>query len=527
MADKRAVRAAGGNGRERVVIIGAGPAGLTAAYELLKHGGYEIDIIERLGIPGGISRTEEHNGNRFDIGGHRFFSKSERVMAWWDEVLPLMQSPESDAEVLANDSKRMLLRSRLSRIFFRRKFFDYPLNPSFKTLKQLGFLTTLQIGLSFVSAKLFYKGNPEHGGLCHTMSRATYDFEPQNLEEFFILRFGRKLYEMFFKDYTQKVWGAPCSEISAEWGAQRIKGLDIKKAVLNAFKPKRGDARQKGVETSLIDRFWYPRLGPGQLWKEVARRCEDMGAHIHYGHSVKGMEFGEKGVTVSAEGEPGSIVLRADLVISTMPMSELAPMIPVSKRTRAIAAGLQYRDFITVGLLIDTPPQDLGLKDNWIYIQEPDVKVGRLQIFNNWSPAMVRDQATAWVGLEYFCNEGDDIWSRSDESLIETASQEITRLGIAKGSVVDAKVVRVPKAYPSYFGSYERIDELRAEIDMIPNLFCVGRNGTHRYNNMDHSMLSAMKAVEIITKGGVKSEVWSVNADSEYHEAKSKESASV
>lgn len=518
------------------MIIGAGPAGLTAAYELLQRTRIVPVVVEKSAHIGGISRTVNYKGNRIDIGGHRFFSKSDRVMDWWLNILPLEAGAAASEAISYQGRTRtveprtagpdpqkedlvMLVRRRLSRIYYLGRFFSYPLQLSLETIRNLGLARTARIGLSYARAVLF-PIRPE-----------------RTLEDFLINRFGRELYRTFFQAYTEKVWGVPCSEISAEWGAQRIKGLSIRRALLHMLKSLRpaasGGIRQKDTETSLIEKFLYPKFGPGQLWEEVARRVSAMGGEIHLNQEVVRLEWNgrdriEAVVTRSPEG--GERRFPAELVFSTMPVRDLVAALdpPAPEAAREIAAGLVYRDFLTVGLLcrklkIGGPEPDRMVRDNWIYIQEPGVLVGRLQIFNNWSPWMVADPSTVWIGLEYFCNEGDGLWSRTDGELIDLAREEMDRIGIVDpADVLDATVVRMEKAYPAYFGSYGRFGELRAFLDGIGNLILIGRNGMHRYNNQDHSMLAAMTAVDQIVEGRIdRSALWAINTEQEYHEEKS------
>jgi len=516
--------------KKTAIIIGAGPAGLTAALELLRQTDYRPVIYEMSNDIGGISKTCNYQGNRIDIGGHRFFSKSDRVMAWWSEILPTMGAPAKDDILLKREvpcstapdapdpeksDRVMLIRSRLSRIFYERKFYDYPigLNPS--TITNLGLLRILKIGLTYLRAILF-PIKPEH-----------------NLEDFFINRFGRELYATFFRDYTEKVWGVPCTDIDPSWGAQRVKGLSIYRALLHSLKqllPRRASIEQKETETSLIEQFLYPKFGPGQLWEEVAQQIMERGGEIHRQHRVIRIDQRDgRIIGVAVENPDGNMEeLQGDLFISTMPIRDLCRALTPAppEEIRTIGGGLIYRDFITVGLLLSRlksgPTTDGTLPDNWIYIQEPDVKLGRIQIFNNWSPYMVADPKNIWLGLEYFCTEGDDLWNLDDRQLSELAIAELCKLNfIAEDSLIDNIVIRMPKAYPAYFGSYDRFPLLRDYFDGFPNLFLIGRNGMHRYNNMDHSMLAAFSAVEVIKKGiSDKSTLWSVNAESDYHEKK-------
>jgi protoporphyrinogen oxidase len=527
------------------VIIGAGPAGLTTAYEFLTRTDVHPIVLEMSDYLGGISRTVNYKGNRIDIGGHRFFSKDDRVMEWWANMMPLAHDETAPATITYQKQTRelpaamtaklnqvqtpdqvMLVRPRKSRIYFKRKFFDYPLSLNAKTLTQLGPVAVAKIGMSYIKSRLF-PIKPE-----------------RNLEEFFINRFGRELYLTFFKSYTEKVWGVPCQEISAEWGAQRIKGLSITKAVLHAMKkilPKSKDIRQKGVETSLIEQFLYPKYGPGQMWETCAEKIKMLGGEVIQYRKVKKILMDGNKVTgvIAVNTQTGEEeTYNGDYVFSTMPIKELLRELDteVPANVLAISDGLQYRDFMTVGLLLedlkikeDHPQGKKLLSDTWIYIQEPDVQVGRLQIFNNWSPHMVQDPKHVWIGLEYFCYEGDALWNRSDEDLKQLGKEEMVKIGMIDAkAVVDATVIRMPKTYPAYFGeAYEKFDEMRAWVDKIPNLFLIGRNGMHRYNNQDHSMLTAMTAVDNIIAGRVdKTNLWEVNTEKEYHETKDKEQAS-
>jgi protoporphyrinogen oxidase len=517
---------------QKAIIIGAGPAGLTAAYEFLQRSDIRPIVIEATDYVGGISRTATHAGNRIDIGGHRFFSKSERVMDWWLRMLPL-QRVAAGAQQLTYQSRTttvegtegpdpesedrvMLLRSRRSRIYFNRRFFDYPITLSAETLIKLGFLRSIKIGFSYIRSALF-PIKPE-----------------RNLEEFFINRFGRELYQTFFKSYTEKVWGVPCAEISAEWGAQRIKGLSITRAILHILKKalgRTGGLRQKGTETSLIEQFLYPKYGPGQMWEETAHIVRERGGEIRMRHVVTGLHTeGNRVVAVTVRNlDDGSESrIEGDYFFSTMPVRSLVRALDqeVPDDVRDASEGLLYRDFITVGVLADkllvTEPDGSPIRDNWIYIQEPDVLVGRLQIFNNWSPYMVADPAKTWVGLEYFCYSTDPMWSWSDDEMKRLAVDELSRMKLADpADVRDSVVIRMPKTYPAYFGTYRHFDVIRGFLDRFENLFLVGRNGMHRYNNQDHSMLTAMVSVDNIIEGRIdKTNIWDINTEEEYHEEK-------
>jgi protoporphyrinogen oxidase len=510
---------------QSIVIIGAGPAGLTAARELQAAGFTQITVIEADKQVGGISRTVNYKGNRIDIGGHRFFSKSDWVMQWWSGVLPVQSSASTGTlnlryqgqqrnhlpkvpTALASDEEVMLVRSRLSRIYYNKHFFDYPLKLNLDALRKLGLKKTITFGLSYVFSRL-----------------APIKSE-KSLQDFLINRFGDKLYRQFFKEYTEKVWGVPCNEISAEWGAQRIKSLSILSAIGHAIKQALG-LGGRASQTSLIESFIYPKYGPGQMWETVARQFVSAGGTLVMQERVLGFDMAEGRVTaVSTADADGHVVkYTCQVAISTMPINELTQALPAawSPAAREIAKGLEYRDFITVGLLYDQSALTQPLEDNWIYIQEPGVQVGRVQVFNNWSPFMVAKAGTVWMGLEFFCRATDDLWNLSDEAMKALAQKEMHKIGLVTlPQATDAVVIRIPKAYPGYFGeAYARFGELRAELDKIPNLFLVGRNGMHRYNNQDHSMLTAKRAVELIAAGETqKDSIWDINLDDEYHEEK-------
>jgi protoporphyrinogen oxidase len=530
------------NHREKsAVIVGAGPAGLTAALELRRRSDITPQVFEFDAQVGGISKTVVYRGNRMDLGGHRFFSKSDWVMRWWQEILPIaadqiglpadlrMTYQGQSRDILpaalapassdASSEAVMLVRRRLSRIFYRRRFFEYPLKLNANTLSNMGLIETLRIGLSYGQSQMI-KRSPE-----------------TSLEDFFVNRFGERLYRTFFKDYTEKVWGVRCEEIAAEWGAQRIKGLSVTKAVTHALtRPFRSaaDTSQKQTETSLIERFLYPKLGPGQMWEEVARQIGLRGGAIHLRQRIVGIERNGStiaAVTVRDETSGACRRVACDYLISTMPVRDLTAMLqPDDAEVIRVADRLPYRDFMTVGLLL-TRMKTTAVKgaaalkngmppDNWIYIQEPDVKIGRLQVFNNWSPALVSEPDTIWLGLEYFCREGDELWSMENARFIDFAAAELEKIGlIDRRDVLDGTVVRVPKAYPAYFGEYGQFGRVRSYLEQFPNLYPIGRNGMHRYNNQDHSMLAAKGAVTAIMNGGHgKSDIWRINAEDDYHE---------
>ena len=463
---------------DRVIVIGAGPAGLTAAY-LLAQEGVAVTVLEADDQVGGLSRTVQHHGYRFDIGGHRFFTSFPPVQALWEEVL----------------GSELITVPRLSRIYYGGRFFDYPLKP-LSALIGLGLWPSLRVLTSYLHSRVF-----------------PYRRE-DTFEEWVSNRFGRRLYEIFFKSYTEKVWGLSCQEISSEWAAQRIQNLSLVNAILGAFPL----MRRSNEVRSMIREFRYPRLGPGQMWELCADRIQEMGGEVLLQHRVDSIHLRE-GIfwAVDVETPTGPRRIEGDHCISTMPIRTLvnslrpAPPATVLKA----AAGLHYRDFLTVALILqDQSP----FADNWIYIHEPDVRVGRIQNFKNWSADMVPFPGRTCLGMEYFCSEGDDIWSRSDEELIALAARELEQLGLGRvDRVEDATVVRTPKAYPVYDATYrDHLDTIRGYVDPIPNLYLIGRNGMHKYNNQDHSMLTAMLAVANMHGG--EHDLWSVNTDFEYHE---------
>ncbi|MDE6130807.1 MAG: NAD(P)/FAD-dependent oxidoreductase [Muribaculaceae bacterium] len=515
-----------------VVIAGAGPAGLTAADRLLEAGGFRVIVCEASDTVGGISRTVRCGSNRIDIGGHRFFSKNRRVVDKWLDIMPMQTAPalderlcgkqSCDSDSLDGDPERsdrvMLRRRRVSRIYYLRRFFDYPVSLSMATLSAMGLKRTLRAGIGFLVERMRRRD-------IHT------------LEDFYISRFGRPLYSMFFEDYTRKVWGVHPSGLSADWGAQRVKGLSVTAVLRDMLRKSLGLKDRGKVETSLIEEFMYPKYGPGQLWETLADNIVERGAELLMQTEVRQVHIGGDGkveaVTV-ADSEGRVSRIGCDCFMSSMPVCELVAGIrgcEVPEDVRRIAASLPYRDFITVGLLVDrlrignhTPLQTYGgrIPDTWIYVQERDVNLGRIQIFNNWSPYMTGDFAgSMWIGLEYFCNEGDGLWEKSDSDFIAMAINELESIGIIEAAAVrDSVRIKVRKAYPAYFGSYSEFDKVRHWLDTIPNLYCIGRNGQHRYNNMDHSMLTAMAAADAVIAGSSDhSAVWEVNTESEYHES--------
>ena len=463
---------------DRVVIIGAGPAGLTGAYLLAKEG-HDVCVLEGTDQVGGISRTAQYKGYRFDIGGHRFFTKIEPVERLWREVL----------------GAEFITAPRLSRIYYNGKFFHYPLKPA-NALFGLGLLNAGLILASYAKAKL----SPS----------AIED----NFEQWVSNRFGKRLYSIFFKTYTEKVWGIPCTEIRAEWAAQRIQNLSLAKAILNAASLNKRSTKIK----TLINEFQYPRLGPGQMWELCSERVRERGGRVLMEHKVASIEVENGRVRAVVANTPGGRVrVEGKHFISTMPLRSLVRAITPAAPKAALesALGLRYRDFLVVALIVDKEPL---FPDNWIYIHDPGVKVGRIQNFNNWSRALVPDANRTCLGLEYFCFEGDGLWTSSDAELIELAKREVERLGLVDAKlVVDGTVVRVPKAYPIYDAEYRgHLDGARAYLDRLPNLHPVGRNGMHKYNNQDHSMLTTMMV--LANMQGAQHDVWSVNTDYEYHE---------
>ena len=518
---------------KKVLIIGAGPAGLTAAYELLdKSDDCEVTVLEESSCLGGISRTVNYKGNRMDMGGHRFFSKVPEVNEWWEKMLPTQGAMPFDDVKLGRSSttvkggpdpektdRVMLRRNRLSRIYYNSRFFDYPISLKWETIRNMGFGTTMAVGFSYLKT-LFYKR------------------KENSLEDFYINRFGKKLYSMFFEKYTENLWGRHPSQISPEWGAQRVKGLSIK-AILKDVFGKMFHKKNRKVETSLIEEFAYPKLGPGQLWEITGAEIEKKGGTIiknaRVTKLIKDADNRLTGLVYETDGR--EVKLEGDCIISSMPVKDLvAGMNDVPEEIAAIAKGLPYRDYMTVGVLIphcnlknETKIKTIGniVPDNWIYVHDRNVQMGRMQVYNNWSPYLVKDlEHTVWIGLEYFCNEGDAMWSMSDDEFARMGISEMVKMGLIDSAdeVLDSHVERVKKAYPAYFDTYDHMDELRAYLDTVPNLYCVGRNGQHRYNNIDHSMCTSFEAVKNILAGSTdKDNIWSVNTEQEYHETKAEE----
>ncbi len=515
--------------KKKAVIIGAGPAGLTAAYELLSRSpDWEVAVFEESPHMGGISRTVAHNGNRMDMGGHRFFSKVPWVNDWWDRMLPRQGAPARDDLALGRPStlspggpdpektdRVMLRRNRVSRIFFDGKFFDYPISLKPETFANMGLWTTVVAGCSYLRAALFKR-------------------EEKSLEDFYVNRFGKKLYSMFFERYTENLWGRHPSKIDPSWGAQRVKGVSVTAVVKNAL-GKMFHAKGRKVETSLIEEFSYPKLGPGQLWDVTASEVRRLGGTIETEARVCGIRRdGDRIVSVSVDRGGSVSEVPADAVFSSMPVRDLvAAMDGVPEGPARIAAGLPYRDYMTVGVLVPrlllknrTGIPTFGgiVPDNWVYVHDRSVRMGRFQIYNNWSPYMVKDpERTVWVGLEYFCTEGDDLWSMDDGEFANLGVREMVALGMvaSESEALDLHVERVRKAYPAYFDTYAEMPALVAWLDSVPNLYCIGWNGQHRYNNIDHSMCTALEAVKALLSGSSdRTAVWSVNTEKEYHEQK-------
>ena len=516
---------------KKCVIIGGGPAGLTAGYELLKKSNeYEVVILEQSDMLGGISKTVKHNGHRMDIGGHRFFSKDKSVNEFWAELMPVQGSPSFDDEILGREKplskggpdpekedRVMLIRRRISRIYYLRKFFDYPISMKPQTFINMGLQRTVKAGFSYLKSTVSKK-------------------EETSLENFYINRFGKVLYSMFFEGYTEKLWGRHPSEISADWGAQRVKGLSIL-AVIKDMLSKMVPGNNRKVETSLIEEFQYPKFGPGQLWEAVGAEFEKMGGKILYNHKVTDINVSDGKVNFVKCGEE---TVEGDVFISSMPVKDLVAGMgsDVPENAKEIANGLPYRDFVTVGILLnklnlknETGIRTLGniVPDCWIYVQDVGVKLGRIQVFNNWSPYLVKDpQNTVWIGLEYFCNENDDFWNMGEKECVDFAVNELVSMGVidADAKVLDSHREKVQKAYPAYFDTYGRMDELIDYLDTFENLYCVGRNGQHRYNNMDHSIVTSFEAVSNIISGKKSKEnIWNVNTEAEYHEENSNENS--
>ena len=518
---------------KKALIIGAGPAGLTAAYELLKKArDIEVVVFEESDCFGGISKTVNYKGNRMDMGGHRFFSKIPEVNEWWDNMLPMQGALTYDDIVLKREmpvhkggpdpekeDRVMLTRHRVSRILFDTKFYDYPISLKPETFKNFGVLTTLKVGFSYL------------GSMFHKLPE-------DNLENFYINCFGRKLYSMFFEYYTENLWGRHPSEIDASWGAQRTKGLSIM-GILKDFFGKLFKVKNRKVNTSLIEEFKYPKLGPGQLWDVTAAEVEKLCGTIIKNAKVTKLHKNADNVLTSLtyEKDGQEFTMEGDYFISSMPVKDLVGgMNDVPAEPARIAKGLPYRDYMTLGVLV--PKINLVNKTNiktinnivpdcWVYVQDRNVKLGRFQIYNNWSPYMIKDlEHTVWIGLEYFVNEGDEYWNMTEEEFAKIGVSEMVKLGLIDSPdvVLDVHMEKVKKAYPAYFDTYDEMDRLIEYLSGIENLYCVGRNGQHRYNNIDHSMVTSFEAVKNIISGTKdKKNIWSVNTEQEYHETSNNE----
>ena len=512
--------------KKKIIIIGAGPSGLSAGYEILNNSNeYEVCILEESNELGGISKTIKYRNNRMDLGGHRFFTKIDRVNDFWNKIMPV-QGEKSFDDIILNKEKNLniggpnpektddvrLVRQRVSRIYYLKKFFNYPVSLTKSTIKSLGFKNTIECGFSYLKS-IVIKENEN------------------SLENFYINRFGKKLYSMFFEKYTEKLWGRHPKDISAEWGSQRVKGLSIVGVITNALKI------NKKKETSLISEFTYPKYGPGSLWEKVGKEIQSMKGEILLNHKVEKINIKDnKIVSVECINNGTKKIIKGDIFISSMPLKDLILSInnKVSKKVLETAKGLPYRDFITIGVLVkklylknetNIPTLNNIIPDCWIYVQEENVKMGRIQIFNNWSPYMVKDpNNTIWIGLEYFCNENDDFWNKKDKDIKDYAINELITMGIIDNDdVLDYHVEKVKKAYPAYFDTYKDIDILRNYVDSYINLYCIGRNGQHRYNNMDHSVMTGfLTADHILGKIKSKEEIWNVNTEDDYHEEETK-----
>jgi len=522
--------------KKQVVIIGAGPAGLTTAYYLLKNSDqYNVIILEKSSIIGGISKTIEFNGYKIDTGIHRFFTKNEEVEKIWEELLPIQGKPAYDDKLLNRqkpyekggpnpevDDKTMLIKDRITRIYYGRKFYDYPVSLNMTTIKNMGFFTLLKAGFSYLKS-------------------CVHKLPETSLENFYINRFGKVLYSMFFESYTEKVWGINPKKISADWGAQRVKGLSITAVLKDIIKKAFGKKNNKNSETSLIEQFIYPKLGSGQVYEEMANKIQEMGGQIILNANVNEVRISNKNriskIIYTKDDE--KISLKSDICISSMPIKELFEIskgTTVPKNIYNIATKLPYREFMSVGLVVDklklentTNIKTLNdiVPDSWIYVQEPDVKMGRIQIFNNWSPYMFKNKEEinnkVMFSLEYFCSDKDKYWNMTDEKFIDFAIDEAIKLKLidSKDKVEASVRIKIPKAYPAYFGTYAKIDKVIDYLNTFKNLYCIGRNGQHRYNNMDHSMLTGIEtAKSIINNKNNKHDIWNVNTEKEYHEVK-------
>ena len=520
--------------KKQLVIIGAGPAGLTSAYEMLRNSKeYEVTLLEAEDIVGGISKTITFSGYKVDTGIHRFFTKNDEIKKIWEELLPLQNRPAYD-DIKINrqrnyrekgsdpekEEKSMLIRDRITRIYYGKKFYDYPISLKFSTLKNMGFINIIKVGCSYLKSCIIKK-------------------EETTLENFFINRFGKVLYNMFFENYTEKVWGRHPKDISADWGAQRVKGISISEIIKDVINKLLGRKNEKNTETSLIEQFVYPKLGAGQIWEEMAKEIKKLGGTILLKSKVNRIIIEEnKIIQLEYETEGKRKTIDVDVCISSMPLKDLIAGIEnekVPEEIKNIAKGLPYREFMSVCMLVDklnfknnTKIKTLGdiIPDSWIYIQEPKVKMGRLQIFNNWSPYIFKNKEKmeneVLIGIEYFCSENDEYWNMSDEDFIEFAKKDAESIGlIEKNSIKEAVRIKIPKAYPAYFDTYAEIDKLKNYLNKYENLYCIGRNGQHRYNNMDHSMLTGIETIKNIINGKKdKENIWNINTEQKYHEEK-------
>lgn len=521
--------------KKKVIIIGAGPAGLTTAYELLKdNNDYDVTILEETGDIGGISKTVKFDGYRIDTGIHRFFSKDDRVNELWQKLLPIQGKASYEDIKLGikkplikggpdpeKDEKVFLIRNRLTRIYYMKKFFDYPVTLNKETIFNMGVKVTFISGFSYLKSCVIKK-------------------KEDSLENFYINRFGKKLYSMFFEDYTEKVWGRKPSLISADWGSQRVKGVSIRAVIKDALAKKFNKKNSSNTETSLIEQFYYPKLGSGQMWETLAEEVEKLGGRILTNHKVVQINFENMNITsVECESNKTKKIFKGDIFISSMPIKDLFEQLKGDKipsNIYKIATGLPYRSFMTVGLVVDkinlknvTNIPTLGnvVPDDWIYMQEPEVKMGRIQFFNNWSPYIFADKEKmdkeVFMALEYFCDENDKYWNMTDDEFIKFAVDEAIQIGVidSKDQVMHSIRTKVKKAYPAYFDTYYEIDKVIKYLNSIDNLYCVGRNGQHRYNNMDHSMVTGMETASIIKNGiNDKTVIWNVNTEKSYHEVK-------
>lgn len=522
---------------KKVVIIGAGPAGLTTAYELLKKEKYEVIILEKDSGIGGISKTVSIDDQYLvDTGIHRFFSKNDKINEIWREILQIQSKPAFDDiklkrvkkfEEKGSDPEKednaLLIRDRYTRIYYGKKFYDYPISLEFKNIRKLGFFTVCKAGMSYVKAKIFRK-------------------EENSLENFYINRFGKVLYSIFFENYTQKVWGIHPSKISADWGVQRVKGVSVSEIIKHAIRKILHINEKNKVETSLIESFVYPKFGAGQMWNEMAKKIQAMGGKIITEAKVTRTYIENKQIKsvnyIRGTQEVNENIKDIDILVSSMPIRDLIKSINIEKVPQKIynySINLPYRDFMSVCMVVKklklenrTKIKTIGniVPDNWIYIQEPNVKLGRIQIFNNWSPYLFKEkndlENKVLIGLEYFCSQNDEYWNMKDEDFIQFAKDEVVKIGIIdKDDLITAKRIKIADAYPAYFGTYERMEDIIKYLDTFTNLYCIGRNGQHRYNNMDHSMLTGIEtANNIINQKGGKENIWNVNTEKVYHEVK-------